>query len=177
MSIPRKTFLLAVALNSRDRSFDHDWRFLRADAPGAENPAFDMPYAPGKLRALGLIGGGVVAKTTLKTSGEPKKLKLTADRTTIRPDYNDLSFVVVDTDGQRVPNAEIPVHLSVSGAGALAAQASGIPNDPASFRAPVRKTFQGRCLAILRPTGRAGDITLRAEADGLPAAKIAVGGQ
>src|SRR2546428_1668835 len=27
--------------NSRDQTFDSDWRFLRADAPGAENPAFD----------------------------------------------------------------------------------------------------------------------------------------
>ena len=27
--------------DSRDRSFDSDWRFLRADAPDAENPTFD----------------------------------------------------------------------------------------------------------------------------------------
>jgi beta-galactosidase len=117
-----------------------------------------------------LINGKVVAQTTLKTSGEPKKLKLTADRASIRADRNDLSYVtveVIDANGQRVPDAEIPVHFFVSGAGELAAQASGIPNDPASFRAPMRKTFQGRCLAILRPTGGAGEITLRAEAEGL----------
>ena len=29
------------AANSRDRSFDSGWRFLRADAPGAEAPGFD----------------------------------------------------------------------------------------------------------------------------------------
>jgi len=27
--------------NTRDRSFDDGWRFLRGDAPGAEQPAFD----------------------------------------------------------------------------------------------------------------------------------------
>ena len=119
---------------------------------------FDVPYAPGELRAIGLINGKVVAKTTLKTSGAPKQLKLTADRSNIRADRNDLSYVtveVVDANGQRVPNAEIPVRFSVSGAGELAAQGSGTPNEPASFHAPVRKTFQGRCLAILRPNGSA----------------------
>jgi beta-galactosidase len=131
---------------------------------------FDVPYAPGELRAVGLNDGKVIAQTTLKTSGPPKKLKLTADRAKIRADRNDLSFVtveVVDANGQRVPNAEIPVRFSVSGVGQLAAQGSGSPNEPASFQAPVRKTFQGHCLAILRPGGGAGQITLRAEADGL----------
>lgn len=131
---------------------------------------FEVPYAPGELRALGLNNGKVVAQTTLKTSGAPKKLKLTADRMSIRADRNDLSFVtveVVDANGQRVPDAEVPVRFSVSGVGELAAQASGTPNDPASFKAPLRKTFQGRCLVVLRPTGGFGDITLRAEAEGL----------
>lgn len=31
----------ATAAENRDRSFDTGWRFLRADAPGAEAPAFD----------------------------------------------------------------------------------------------------------------------------------------
>lgn len=138
---------------------------------------FDVPYSPGELRAFGLIDGKVVTQTQLKTTGPPKKLKLTADRTVIRADRNDLSYVsveVVDADGQRVPDAEIPVHFSVSGVGELAAQASGVPNDPASFRVPLRKTFQGRCLVILRPKGNAGDITLQAEAEGLETATIAV---
>jgi beta-galactosidase len=136
-----------------------------------------VPYAPGELRAVGYVNNKVVATTTIKTSGAPRKLKLTADRTTIRADRNDLSFVtveVIDAGGQRVPDAEIPVRFSVSGGGELAAQGSGTPNDPASFRVPLRKTFQGRCLAILRPTGRPDDITLRAEADELQSETIVI---
>jgi beta-galactosidase len=138
---------------------------------------FDVPYAPGELRAYGLIGGKVVAQTTLKTSGAQKKLSLTADRASIRADRNALSYVtveVVDDNGQRVPDADIPLRFSVNGFGELAAQGSGTPNDPNSFRAPVRKTFQGRCLAILRPTGGSGDITLRVEADGLDAGSLKI---
>lgn len=138
---------------------------------------FEVPYAPGELQAFGLKDGKVAAQTTLRTTGEPKKLKLTADRARIRADRSDLSYVaveVVDTNGQRVPDAEISVRFSVTGVGELAAQGSGVPNQPASFQAPVCKTFEGRCLAILRPTGGSGEILLRAEADGLETESITV---
>jgi beta-galactosidase len=138
---------------------------------------FDVPYAPGELRAIGLVNRKEVARAVLKTSGAPKKLKLTADRKNIRADRNDLSYVtveVVDTNGQRVPNAEIPVRFSVIGSGEIAAQISSNPYDAVSFHAPTRKTFEGRCVAILRPNNSPGEIQLRAEADGLESAEITV---
>jgi beta-galactosidase len=138
---------------------------------------FNVPYEPGELRAIGLVNGKEVARTVLKTSGAPKKLKLTADRKNIRADRNDLSFVtveIVDADGQRVPDAQVPVRFSISGPGELAAQASSSPNDATSFHEPERKTFEGRCLAILRPKGDAGKITLKAEADGLKPTSIVI---
>lgn len=138
---------------------------------------FEVPYAPGELRAVGLINGKVVAKATLKTTGPAKELRLTADPKSIRADRNDLAYVtveVLDADGQRVPNAQIPVRFAVSGAGELAAQASSSPNDATSFHTPMRKTYEGRCLGILRPKGGSGKITLKVEADGLNPATIVV---
>jgi beta-galactosidase len=138
---------------------------------------FDVPYAPGELKAVGLIQGKAIAEKILKTSGAPKKLKLIADREKIRADRNDLSYVtveIVDAAGQRVPSAEISVRFTVTGAGELAAQGSATPNEPASFKVPVCRTFQGRCLAILRPLGKPGVIQLRAEADGLEPARTTV---
>ena len=138
---------------------------------------FDVPYQPGELRAVGLIGGKPVASIFLRTAGEPKEIRLTADRFTIHADRNDLCYVtveVVDQNGKVVPTAAIPVQFTVAGAGELAATGSPAPNDASSFRVPLRKTYQGRCLAILRPVGDAGKITLKAEADGLKAATIEV---
>ena len=138
---------------------------------------FEVPYQPGELRAIGLTGGKQVASTVLRTAGEPKEIRLTADRSKIRADRNDLSYVtveVVDGKGNRVPTAAMPVRFTITGAGELAATGSSAPNDAASFHAPLRKTFQGRCLAILRPNGDAGKITLTAEADGLKTATIVV---
>ena len=138
---------------------------------------FDVPYHPGELRAVGLSHGESVASAILRTADVPVEIRLTADRSTIRDDRDDLSYVtveVVDQRGTVVPNVDIPVHFTVDGAGELAATGSSAPNDASSFRAPVRKTYQGRCLAILRPQGGPGVITLKAEADGLKAATIVV---
>lgn len=138
---------------------------------------FEVPYQPGELRAVGLLKGKVVATKTLRTAGPAAKIRLVADRKTIRTDRDDLSYVTVeitDARGNRLPDASVPVRFSVSGAGELAAVGSGSPNRPESFRGPVRTTFQGRALAILRPTGAPGKIKLRAEADGLAGSEITV---
>lgn len=138
---------------------------------------FDVPYAPGELKAIGLIQGKAVAEKILNTTGVPRQIRLIADRNNIRADRNDLSYVtveIVDADGRRVPNADIPVRFSVTGAGELAAQGNGSPNTPASFRAPLRRTFEGRCLVILRPKGMPGSIQLKAEAEGLETSQITV---
>jgi beta-galactosidase len=138
---------------------------------------FKVPYQPGELRAVGLSDGKRVASASLRTAGEPARIRLTADRSKIRADRNDLSYVtveIVDRHGAVAPNAAIPVRFTVTGPGELAATGSTAPNDPSSFHLPVRQTWQGRCLAILRPEGAPGQITLSAEADGVKPATIVV---
>ena len=85
-----------------------------------------------------------------------------------------MTLEVLDQAGELVPDAVIPVSLSVSGAGELAAAGSANPKDVESFRRPRPRTFHGRCLAIVRPHGAAGSATVRAEAPGLAAASIVV---
>jgi len=63
------------------------------------------------------------------------------------------------------------VILSGWGFGALAANPAA---GASSFHLPVRKTYEGRCLVILRPKGEPGQITLKAEADHLKTASIRV---
>jgi beta-galactosidase len=102
---------------------------------------------------------------------------LKADRSTIQASRNDLSYVtveIVDDKNNVVPNANVPVEFSISGAGELTAVGNANPSEMASFHQSKRNTFRGKCLVILRPKGNAGDITLEATSPGLQSAKIVV---
>jgi len=124
-----------------------------------------------------LNNGIEVASKELRTVGIPAKVKLTADRSTITADRNDLSYVkveVTDAQGNLIPNATIPVTLSVSGVGEIAGSGNASPTDMESFNNSVCKTYRGQALVILRPAKdiRTGIITLNAVATGLRAAEI-----
>lgn len=136
---------------------------------------FQVPYAPGKLKAIALKGSETLAEMTFETAGRPAGLRLKADRQTLRRDRNDLAYVtldVLDKSGKPVPDAALPVSFKVSGAGELVAAGTANPRDVRSFRRPLPMTFHGKCLAIIRPIGSSGSIMLLAESAGLKAARI-----
>lgn len=138
---------------------------------------FDVPFAPGELRAIALDKGREIASLSFKTAGKINAIRMKVDRQTIHAKRSDLAYVtveVVDEAGIQVPDAAVPITFSVRGAGELAGVGNANPKDAASFREPQRQTYQGRCLAVLRPVGGPGTITLRAETIGLPPATLVV---
>lgn len=48
------------------------------------------------------------------------------------------------------------------------------PTSIESYQLPQRNAWQGRCLVIIKSSGRMGKMTLRASAEGLPAAEVTV---
>ncbi len=132
---------------------------------------FEVPYEAGTLTARCFDNDMETASETIKTVGKPAVIKLTADRSAIKASRNDLSYVMVeilDAEGNVVPFADdVLVHFEISGNGEIAGVGSGSPTDMSSFQQPRKKSWQGRCLAIVRPKGEAGKILLTAKSDGL----------
>ncbi|MDP2890843.1 MAG: glycoside hydrolase family 2 TIM barrel-domain containing protein [Bacteroidota bacterium] len=138
---------------------------------------FNVPYEAGELKAIALKDGKEMATKILKTTGQPAKIRLTADRSELKASRNDLSYVTVeitDDAGNLVPDAVVPVQFKVDGAGELAAVENGNPKDVKSFRKPEVSSFKGKCLIILRPSGTVGEIKLKAESAGLEGTEIIV---
>ena len=138
---------------------------------------FEVPYAPGTLKAEGLRGDHVVGESVLQTTGLPVRLKLTTDRGTLHPDGQDLAFVTVeavDEQGRVQMNSNQAVHFAVTGAGAIAAVGSGDGKSLESYSGSTVNLFNGRALVILRTSRKKGEITLEANADNLKPSSIRV---
>jgi beta-galactosidase len=138
---------------------------------------FTIPYQPGVLKAIGLQNGKAVDSLVLQTTGRPARIRLVADRSRIGANRNDLAYVtaeVVDEKGRLVPDVTLPIYFSTIGNGEIMATGNANPADMESFQKPEHKTFQGKCLVIVRPKGNAGKIILRAEAEGLAAGEVVI---
>jgi len=139
---------------------------------------WEVPYAPGTLKAVAYAGDQAVASTEVKTAGAPAQVVLAPDRATIHPDGEDLSFVTVrieDAAGNLVPAADNLVRFVVEGAGRIAAVDNGNPASLEPFQADHRKAFSGLALLIVRSKrGEAGPVTVSATSEGLTAARVAL---
>ena len=139
---------------------------------------FTLPYEAGELRAVSFdAAGNELATATLATAGEPAALRLTADRTQLTADGQDIAFVtleVIDREGRVVPDAAIPCRLSVSGQGSLLSVASANLKDTEAATSPQVTTWKGRALAVVRTTKKGGNIRLTVQPEGLPVSKVTV---
>jgi beta-galactosidase len=135
---------------------------------------YQVPYAPGRLVAVGYRDGREAGRWELRTAGAPARLKASLDRTELKVGSEDLAYLTVDlVDGAGTPvyarADERPVKVTVTGAGSLAGIGNADPTDATSFQSGLRKTFHGRVVAVVRAGADPGPVTVKVEAQGLPA--------
>ncbi|GGB13718.1 beta-galactosidase GalB [Mucilaginibacter rubeus] len=134
-----------------------------------------VKYQPGTLKAISRKNGKTVLTREIHTAGAPAKIELTADRSQIKADGQDLSFItakILDKDGNVVPDADNKVNFKIAGEGSIASVDNGDPVSHDPFKADYRKAFHGLALAIVQAKEKAGTITLTASADGLKSATL-----
>ena len=147
----------------------------RAKKGEALHVKWSVPFVPGVLQATSYKNGKKVLTKEIRTAGTPYKLVLTADRSSIRDDGKDLSFVtvtVVDRMGVMVPDADHLIKFSIKGAGVIEAVDSGSPVSLEPFKASQHTAMNGKALCIVRSNGKSGTIELTASAEGLQSATV-----
>lgn len=138
---------------------------------------FTVPYEPGVLKATAVANGKEVGTVMLTTTGTAKQLKLSAYHKTIPANRNSITYITVElTDAakQLVTNNDEQIRFSITGPGEIIGVGNANPADMSSFKQPVKNTFKGRCIVIVRSTGKVGKITVTANADDLAAASIGI---
>ena len=137
----------------------------RQKVPRLGHVEWKVRYEPGAIEARGWKEGKLLLTEKRETTGALPTLRLTADRTTIDADGEDVAVITVDaldSAGRAVPIASNLVDFKVSGNGVLIGVGNGDPNCHESDKEPKRSLFNGLAQVILQSTRNAGTIEIEA---------------
>jgi beta-galactosidase len=168
-----KTMQVAVYSNYEEIRLELNGEVIGAKKVSEETKLtarFELEYQPGELVAIGLKDGKEIARQSLKTTGKPVEIKITAEQDNIPASANHLVYFnveVLDEQGLLIPNAEIPVEFNIQGKCKLQAVGNGNPKDMKSFQQPKANTFRGRCQLIVRSCEDGDEIVVTAKSEGL----------
>nr|WP_186973445.1 beta-galactosidase GalB [Bacteroides intestinalis] len=138
----------------------------------------DVRYEPGSLKAIAYKNGQKWAEDLVETTGKPAALQVTAEKTELKSDGTDLSFIrvaVVDSQGRVVPRSKNHLKFSVTGPAEIIATDNGDATSLLPFQLSERDAYNGLALVILRSQYmKQGKVLLTVESKGLPKQKIAL---
>lgn len=150
----------------------------RSKGPDDFHVSWKVPFEPGILTAISRRDGKEVARAERRTAGAPAAIRLTPDRSEIKADGTDLSYItveIVDKDGNLCPLADNTVHFRVEGSAFNAGVDNGSPVSLERFKDDKRKAFYGKAMLIIQNDGgKTGPATVSATAEGLAPATVTV---
>jgi beta-galactosidase len=136
----------------------------------------DVEYQPGTLRVVAYDEDGqAAAEKEIHTSGKPHQIVLEADRSEIKADGEDISFVtisVLDKNGIPCPTATHQLDFNVRGASKFKAACNGDPTSLEVFNKPTMKLFSGKLVVLVQSNEKPGTVELTVSGDGLKTGKI-----
>jgi beta-galactosidase len=148
-----------------------------------QKPADDAPrnwtvsFEKGTLKAVGKNNGMIMATEELKTAGAPSRINLSVDQTTLSNDWNDVAFVYATIeDANRVicSNATDRITFTVEGPGEVVVVDNGNLASHEMYKTSAYDAYRGKVLAIIRSTGKPGNIVVKASANGIASGLITI---
>lgn len=141
---------------------------------------WEVPYTPGKLKAIAVKNGRKFEKT-VETTTEPYQIVLAPSKTTLLADGRDAIVVnvsAVDKNGREVPDTNELVRFSVAGDAKIIGVGNGDPSshepDKCADGTWQRSLFNGKCQLILLAGTTDNQIALKASSDNIRSDKIII---
>jgi beta-galactosidase len=138
----------------------------RQKVPHLGHVQWKVRYEPGAIEARGYKNGNLALTEKRETTGSPATLRLTADRTEINADGEDLAVIRVealDKHGRPVSTASNLVRFKITGPGTLIGVGNGDPNCHESDKGSRRSLFNGLAQAIVQAGKLPGQIVVEAQ--------------
>ena len=125
---------------------------------------WDIPFAPGELRAEGCDASGrVLSSYVIRSSGRPFALKVSADRVVLPKERATahLTVGVVEEQGVPVKLGDSEITCTIDGPAELLGLEGSDNTDMSDYTDNRHRAYRGRLLAYVRTTGETGDIRVR----------------
>lgn len=153
--------------------------FVNGVSAGVRTPeewtvSWQVPYKRGKITVAGYDKDGREYRDEQESFGSTAALRLSCGKTALQADGRDFAAIVVtavDGDGRPVRNARDRVTITVEGARLVGFDA-GDSTDYDSCKSSCRKLFSGMAAAYIMSSQQAGEITVRAFAEGAEPAAL-----
>ncbi|MGD0816500.1 MAG: beta-galactosidase GalA [Verrucomicrobiota bacterium] len=156
--------------------------FLNGVSQGEQNltvqshAAWNVPYVPGTLQAIGYNNGVSMFTNTVQTTGTPAGVALKPDRRAVLDDGCDVSVVTVqalDSQGLVVPTANNEIYFSITG-GAIIGVGNGDPSSLEADKGSQRALFNGLAEVVVQSSNQPGAIILTATSPGLTSGSVTI---
>ena len=124
----------------------------------------NVRYEPGEIRVVAYDEqGNNIGEDVRQTAGKAVALVAKTELDRYQADGEDLIFVrvhAIDKKGVFVPTCQNELTFNVTGEARFEAVCNGDATSLESFKQPKMKLFNGELVVILRPTTKAGKVTL-----------------
>mgnify|MGYP006284673369 CR=1 FL=1 len=152
--------------------------FLNEKSLGSKNLAdfpqrvlyWDVPFAPGELKAVATSNGDIQATAALRTAGEPAKLVAKSDVVRLKADNRDVAHVLVTI----VDENDVPVYLAqnriaceVSGPATLLGIEDANSRNVEDYTDNAQSANHGSVLLYIQSGNSAGEAQISVSSDGL----------
>ena len=136
---------------------------------------WDVPYAPGELRAEGCDAqGNVQASYVIRSSGRPYQIRASVDKEVIGADRRvaHITVEVLDENGVVVKLADNNIRCEVEGPARLLGLEGSDNSDMGNYRDNLQRVYMGRLLAYVGSVGETGRVTVRFSSPLLKSAEV-----
>jgi beta-galactosidase len=121
----------------------------------------DISYQPGELKVVAYKNGMKIGEKKMLTTGKASSISLSPDRTVIKADYEDLTYILVeavDENGLPHPLADDELQITVEGPGVLVGVCNGNPQSLNPFKSDSVPLFYGKAMLLVQATDQPGQI-------------------
>lgn len=138
---------------------------------------FDTIYMPGVVETVVYKGGTEVGRDRIVTAKDEVQITAFADAKEIPADGSDICYVEIsldDENGNRNPEADKAVRVSVDGPGVILGYGSADPESEENYFDMTAKAYEGRLRAAVRGNGAVGTIMVTLQAEGCEDVKVQI---